>query len=129
MHHWFKKPKTIVFAALLLTLALAIACGASAPAAPAPSPAAPVANKAPAATAVPAAGSSLAPAPVVTSTTKRLVVALGPLSEESNAPWLASPVFDREQLYERLIGIERSTGELIPQLATKGSSPNNVSIC
>ena len=119
MHHWFKKPKTIVFAALLLTLALAIACGASAPAAPAPSTATPVANKAPAATAVPAAGSSLAPAPVVTSTTKRLVVALGPLSEESNAPWLASPVFDREQLYERLIGIERSTGELIPQLATK----------
>ncbi len=126
---WFSQPKAIVSSLLLSGLALALACGATAPAAPGPAAGA-AANKAPAATAVPAAASSLAPPPIVTSTTKRLVTSFGPLSEESTLPWLI-PSTGRYtgHIYEYLIGVERTTGELIPQLATKWEmSPDGLNL-
>ena len=50
----------------------------------------------------------------------RLVTALGPLQREVNVLWFENYIsLDRRHLYERLIGVDRNTGEFIPELATK----------
>ena len=61
-------------------------------------------------------------AELVTSTTMRLVSSMGPIGLETNLPWAAPSVgFDKRTVYENLIGVERSTGELIPEIAAEWS--------
>ncbi len=61
-------------------------------------------------------------AELVTSTTTRLVASMGPIGLETNLPWAAPSVgFDKRTIYENLIGVQRSTGELIPEIATEWS--------
>lgn len=58
----------------------------------------------------------------VTSTTVRLVASVGRIGLETNLPWAAPSVgFDKRTIYENLIGVKRSTGELIPEIAKEWS--------
>ena len=61
-------------------------------------------------------------AELVTSTTMRLASSMGPIGLETNLPWAAPSVgFDKRTIYENLIGVQRSTGELIPEIAAEWS--------
>ena len=61
-------------------------------------------------------------AEMVTSTTKRLIATVGGIGLETNLPWAAPSVgFDKRTIYENLIGVRRSTGELIPEIAKEWS--------
>ncbi len=60
------------------------------------------------------------PEPVVTSTTNRLVTALGALLVETNVPWhFAMLGMGKRPFYENLIGVDRVSGRLIPEIATE----------
>ena len=129
-------PKAIIFVPLILVLIAAVACGGAAPAtsqpaattaaaatavpatpttAPVMPPALGQVTKSPVATAIPTPEVQAA---MVTSTTGRLVIALGRLSTETNLPcvnsWLS---FDKKQFYENLMGIDRFTGQLTDGVA------------
>ena len=61
-------------------------------------------------------------AEMVTSATKRLIATVGGIGLETNLPWAAPSVgFDKRTIYENLIGVRRSTGELIPEIAKEWS--------
>ena len=61
-------------------------------------------------------------AEMVTSTTKRLIATVWGIGLETNLPWAAPSVgFDKRTIYENLIGVRRSTGELIPEIAKEWS--------
>ena len=62
-------------------------------------------------TAVPAV-----PAAMVTSKTNRLNVVLGPVNRTSNLPWIENN-HGSESVHEYLVGIEHTSGKLIPELA------------
>lgn len=134
--HRLKTPNAMVFISIMLALLFSVACGGSTQ--PTPATGATSTNQsstgsdATAPTALPTL--ALVPAravatptpavaePMVTSTTKRLVISLGPLSTETNLPWDAPSIgWDKRHLYENLIGVERSTGQLIPEIATEWS--------
>ena len=58
--------------------------------------------------------------PVVTSTSGRLVTALGALLVETNVPWhFAMLGMGKRPFYENLIGVDRTSGRLIPEIATE----------
>ena len=132
----FMLPGSILILPVLLTLLFSIACGGSTQptAAPAPQAAAtamPTLAQAAATTmptlalVPPTAAATSAPVvaeEMITSTTKRLVISLGPLSTETNLPWDGPSIgWDKRHLYENLIGVERSTGQLIPEIANEWS--------
>lgn len=57
---------------------------------------------------------------MVTSTSGRLVTALGALLVETNVPWhFAMLGMGKRPFYENLIGVDRTSGRLIPEIATE----------
>ena len=80
------------------------------------------------ATPPPVAQPTPAPEPVVTSTSGRLVTALGALLVETNVPWqFAMLGMGKRPFYENLIGVDHTSGRLIPEIATEwGLSPDGL---
>ena len=137
---WLMTPRSMVMIPIFLTLLFSIACGGSTQPTEAPasqtaadttggtSPGSEVAapTTLPTLALVPPTAAAT-PTPVVaegmtTSTTKRIVISLGPLSTETNLPWDGPSIgWDKRHLYENLIGVERSTGQLIPEIANEWS--------
>ena len=129
-------PKAIVFVSLILVLIAAVACGGAATATAVPATSTPAARGAPATSSPAAVAASPTPfiqaipptavaiptlevqAAMVTSTTKRLIASIGRISLETNLPWARPNTdFDKRSMYENLIGVDRRTGELIPEIA------------
>jgi ABC-type transport system substrate-binding protein len=131
------------------TVPAATTAPAGATAVPAPTAASAGATAAPAPTATTAAGSRPAatrelviatatpppvpqdtptPEAVVTSTSDRLVTALGALLVETNVPWhFAMLGMGKRPFYENLIGVDNTSGRLIPEIATEwGLSPDGL---
>ena len=72
------------------------------------------------ATPPPVPQATLTPEPVVTSTSGRLVTALGALLVETNVPWhFAMLGMGKRPFYENLIGVDHTSGRLIPEIATE----------
>ena len=118
VYRWVLKAKFPLLMLLLPVLLIAVACGEDTTPTPTKALATPTATSPPLPTATP----TPAPPAFTTSTTKRLVAALGPPTLETNLPWGSSIVeVDKKSLYENLIGIERTTGELAAEqgLATE----------
>ena len=142
-------PKFLIFIPVLLVLMIAVACGedatptpTKAPAAtatptsvpptptptpeamveketPTPRPLSPTPTKAPVATPTPTPPPA-APG-MVTSKTKTLVIAAGPPNWETLLPWASGHIDYKRPLFEFLGGLDRITGEKIPELATEFS--------
>ena len=123
VHRRLKNPILALFTPLMLLLLLAVACGGSATATPVSQSQTeqPTATQTPVpevfSRAEPTAVPDV-PAAMVTSKTKRLNVILGAQSRISNLPWISNSVATRE-IHESLIGVDRQTGKLIPELAAE----------
>ena len=121
--HWFRSPKVLILIPILLLLLGAVACGSAAE----PDTSAPADTQAkdttPADTMkdVPVAKAEPTAMPATTGKKlEELAIAVSPLGWDTNYSYkvTTSGLLDKRPVLEWLVGVDRKTGEYIPELAT-----------
>ena len=122
VRYWFNKSRIVIVTWLAVALLLAVACGTAAQPETAGQPPAPAESQAQQ-PAVPVAEATATPVPAAaTAKLDRVVMAVAPLGYDTNYSYMTtiSGLLDKRPALEWLLGIDRNTGQYIPERPSPG---------